>query len=445
MSRESNELYRYRTGYLKFKSALCDRNTGLLCYPLLLDEIRRHFESQQRLGVLVLQVGELARMEAVYGWQACDRLLQRAADTLRAEVKDRLGPGALLAQDGVHQGRFVIFLPGTADGKPLGALQALAAAEDLRERVADAFSGPEFAGMAPAPSFVAGAALLTDNPYFRFERLLRAAIDGALAGGREAASGTGGDLEREIRELIRRGDMHMVYQPILELADRSLVGYEAFVRGPAGSPLERPAMLFSYGDQMGLGHELDRACRQRALEAAAGLDADSLLFVNTLPGALVAGAGEDAGLSGLMARAGREPEQVVLEVAESRLEGSHGEGNALAELRRLGVGLALDNAGSGYATLQLITDLKPDFVKIDPTLIRGLDQHLVQQEVARSVVAVAERVGARVVAPGVETEAEAQTASRCGVPLAQGFHLARPRPPATVPRGGEDARGAARL
>jgi EAL domain-containing protein (putative c-di-GMP-specific phosphodiesterase class I)/GGDEF domain-containing protein len=402
----------------------------LLSYPLLLDEIRRYFETRERLGVLVLQVAELDRMESVYGWQACDRLLEQAAKALRAAVEQVLGAGILVAQDGVHQGRFVIFMPEAGNGETLSALRALATAEEVQGRLAAAFSGPEFEGMTPAPQFTAGAALLSDNPFFRFERLLRAAIDGAQAAGSGAAAVLGGDLEREIRELIRRGDMQVVYQPIFELEDRALVGYEAFVRGPAGSPLERPAMLFSYSDQIGLGRELDRACRQRALEAATDLDRGSLLFVNTLPAALDGDPAGDAGLSRLMARAGRAPEQVVLEVAERRLQSRVGEGRALAELRQLGVGLALDNAGSGYATLQLIEDLKPDFVKIDPTLVRGLDRNLVQQEVARSVVAVSRRVGACVVAPGIETEAEAQAARHCGVALAQGFHLARPRPPA---------------
>ena len=67
MSREHNELYRFRTGYLKFKSALCDRNTGLLAYPLLMDEVRRFFESREKVAVLVVQVDDLHRVESVYG------------------------------------------------------------------------------------------------------------------------------------------------------------------------------------------------------------------------------------------------------------------------------------------------------------------------------------------------------------------------------------------
>jgi len=88
---------------------------------------------------------------------------------------------------------------------------------------------------------------------------------------------------------------------------------------------------------------------------------------------------------------------------------------------------------SSSSPIQLIADLEPDFVKIDPTLVRGLDSNLVQQEVARSVVAAAKEVKSEVVAPGVESEAEAEAARRCGVRLAQGFHLARPRPGLTGP------------
>jgi EAL domain-containing protein (putative c-di-GMP-specific phosphodiesterase class I) len=434
VDREQNELYRFRTGYLKFKAALCDRNTGLLAYPLLIDEIRRYFEDRERVAVLVLQIVELERMESIYGWQACDRLLGQAAEAVRAATEKRLGGDTLVTQDGVHQGRFVVFHPESDEKGNLTALTALRAADELKEEVQAVFAGPEFAGVSPAIQFAAGASLLTENPFIRFQRQVRSAIDGALLPFREADWAGRADLEQEVRKIIRNGSLEVLYQPIVTLARREVVGYEALVRGPEGTPLAAPSLLFSYGDQFGLGRELDRACRRRALEAADTLEAGSLLFLNSVPEMVADDPEADGELSEVMTRTGRAPEQFVLEVSERRLQTvGETERRGLDQLRSLGIRLALDNAGSGFATLQLIADLQPDFVKIDPTLVRGLDSNLVQQEVARSVVAAAEEVKSEVVAPGVESEPEAEAAQRCGVRLAQGFHLARPRPGLTGP------------
>jgi EAL domain-containing protein (putative c-di-GMP-specific phosphodiesterase class I) len=88
----------------------------------------------------------------------------------------------------------------------------------------------------------------------------------------------------------------------------------------------------------------------------------------------------------------------------------------------------MGRAGTGFGTLKLIEELQPEYVKIEPALVRGLDDNLVQQEVARSLVKVASLVGSQVVASGVESEAEVEMVRRCGIVLAQGKHLARAQP-----------------
>jgi EAL domain-containing protein (putative c-di-GMP-specific phosphodiesterase class I)/GGDEF domain-containing protein len=441
VSREHNELYRFRTGYLKFKSALCDRNTGLLAYPLLMDEVRRFFESREKVAVLVVQVDDLHRVESVYGWQACDQVLQCLAKALREVVARKMGAGTLLAQDGVHMGRFVGFAPTTESGDEVTALWAARVAAEVAHEVETTFASPEYQSMSGGLTITAGSHLLTDNPFFRFERLVAHGIVSALPAPADEVVGHG-DLESEMRRILRDDDLKVDYQPILTLAGREIVGYEAQVRGPAGTLLETPALLINYGEQFGLSRDLDQLCRSRAMQAVQELDGDQVLFVNCLPAVLDDDGAADRGLSQLMERTGCPPERLVLAVTEQRLEnGGRPTGDALAHLRRLGIRLALDRAGTGFATLKLIEELAPEYIKIEPTLIRNLDANLVQQEVARSMVALARRLGSTVVADGVESEAEAEAARICGVSLAQGQHLAGPQavpgPGSTrkIPRG----------
>ena len=430
MNREHNELYRFRTGYLKFKSAVCDRNTGLLAYPLLLDEVRRFFETRDRVAVVVVRVTDLQRVESVYGWQACDQVLQQAAESLRRSIPEAMGSEALLAQDGVHLGRFVAFAPATREGEPVTALWASQVATDLQASLAAAFAAVDPDALAAGLHFSAGARLLTDNPLFRFERLVGHALDGALPLA-VAEPDVQDEVELEMRRILRDGDLHVDYVPILTLSGRQVIGYEARVRGPVGTPLETPSVLFAYGEQYGLAGDLASLCRSRALETARPLSGGHMLFVNCLPTVLGDDAGLDEGLSQLMERTGCSPERMVLEVAETRLEnGSRPAAATLTELRRLGMRLAMDRAGSGFATLKLIEELQPEYIKIEPTLIRGLESNLVQQDVARSLVQLAQRIGSQVVADGVESEAEAEAARRCGVLLVQGGRLAKQFRPA---------------
>lgn len=428
MSREHNDFYRFRTGYLKFKSALCDRNTGLLAYPLILDDVRRFFEHHDKVAVMVLRVADLERVESVYGWQACDEVLRRMAETLRDSVRRRLGTGTLLAEDGVHLGRFVSFVPATTEGAEVTALWAASTAEDLQADMEEAFAADEFRSMAGGLSFSTGSRLLSDNSFFRFERLVGHAIDGALPATSDPPAGRD-DLEVEMRRILRDGDLRVDYEPVVTLPERQVMGYVALVRGPVGTHLETPAQLLTYGEQFGLSRDLDHLCRRRALESARALGGDQVLFISCLPSFLGDVAAADRGLSELMAHTGCPPERLILEVAEGHLEnGGQPSAGAMEQLRRLGIRLAMGRAGTGFATLKLIEELQPEYVKIEPALVRGLDGNLVQQEVARSLVKVARIVGSQVVASGVESEAEADMVRRCGIVLAQGRHLARPQP-----------------
>jgi EAL domain-containing protein (putative c-di-GMP-specific phosphodiesterase class I) len=101
----------------------------------------------------------------------------------------------------------------------------------------------------------------------------------------------------------------------------------------------------------------------------------------------------------------------------------------LGELRVLGIRLSIDDVGTGYSSLQTITEVEPDFIKIDLSLIKNIHRSLIKQELVHSLLHVAARIGARVIAEGIETEDEYRTLRRCGVRYGQGFWFARPAPP----------------
>ena len=131
--------------------------------------------------------------------------------------------------------------------------------------------------------------------------------------------------------------------------------------------------------------------------------------------------------------AGVPPENVVLEITERSAIGNLAVFEAtLRHFREHGSGVAVDDAGAGYASLNTIARLKPDFLKFDMALVRDIDQDRIKQELLVTVQDLARRVNARVIAEGIETPGEFATLARMGVELGQGYFFARPKPPGEI-------------
>lgn len=219
------------------------------------------------------------------------------------------------------------------------------------------------------------------------------------------------------------------FQPIVQLSDGHVVAHEALARGPAGSALETPRALFAAAAEQGSEHALDAVCRASALRAAtdAGWAAgpDGPLFLNVRPGALL----HDDFLPTLehaVRAAGRTPRDVVLELSEAeRLDG--GEVHApLAACRAAGFWIALDDVGAGRCGLHAIAEAVPDVVKVDRSLIAGMDAHRGRRAAVAALVQLAGELGIVLVAEGIETEGELRAARALGAPLGQGFLLGLP-------------------
>ena len=224
-----------------------------------------------------------------------------------------------------------------------------------------------------------------------------------------------------------------VYQPIFDLRDGSVVGYEALARGRGGNGLASPEALFAAAREHGRVAELDRACREAALAGAVdgGLGAPFCLFVNADARAL-----EDD-LPGTP-RAGFT---LVMEVTERALtERPEPLLRALTELRRLGWGVALDDVGADSRSLALMPVLYPDVIKLDLRLLDDREP----DDVARIVTAVgaeAETRMATVLAEGIDSEEHLATARAAGATLGQGYLLGEPAPlPAELPNPGRGLR-----
>lgn len=214
----------------------------------------------------------------------------------------------------------------------------------------------------------------------------------------------------------------IAYQPIVRWPDRRVYGYEALVRS-ADPALSNPGLLFDAAERLGRVQELGMRIRTVVAESVPNAPADALIFTN-LHALDLTHESLYASESPLSAHASR----VVLEVTERSSLQRIGElHERIARLRNLGFQIAVDDLGAGYAGLSSFSQLEPDIVKLDMSLVRDIDGSSSKTSLVRSMVQVCtQELGMRVVCEGVETAAERDTLAGLGADLLQGYLFGRP-------------------
>lgn len=229
------------------------------------------------------------------------------------------------------------------------------------------------------------------------------------------------DQRRErLRAIAASSDVEVVFQPVVRLADQQQVAYEALARFPRLG--QGPGEVFADAWRLNIGVEVEMAAIRAALNHVTSLPADASLSVNAAPATLVSDAFYRA-----ITTADVDPSRLIVEVTEhAAVEDYPDLRSAVDRLAALGVRLAIDDVGAGFAGLNQIVHLSPDIIKIDAQLVRDVDQSVVKRAVVSALVALARETDIVVIAEGIETEAELDTLARLDVELGQGYHLSRP-------------------
>lgn len=217
--------------------------------------------------------------------------------------------------------------------------------------------------------------------------------------------------------------LHVVYQPIICYSQRRVIGHEALVRSTDGM-LNQPSALFDAAERVGQLVELGRAIRAHAAKGMSDVADLELLFVNLHTQDLL-----DDTLFSADTRLARVADRVVLEITERASLHDVRDAHALiSRLRKLGYRLAVDDLGAGYAGLTSFALLEPDVVKVDMSLVRGVDHVHMKQKLVRSMVQLCSELGIMLIAEGVETRDELRSLVDLGCDVFQGFLFARPGP-----------------
>jgi EAL domain-containing protein (putative c-di-GMP-specific phosphodiesterase class I) len=218
----------------------------------------------------------------------------------------------------------------------------------------------------------------------------------------------------------------MAFQPIVDMTGGRVWGYEALVRGLEG---ESAASILAQVTHETL-YKFDQACRVRAIELAGQMlpDDGTMLSINFMPNAVYEPAACIRASLEAARRVGLRRERLMFEFTEDeRFTDTAHMMRIVAEYKRQGFLTALDDFGAGYAGLNLFANFQTDLIKIDMALIRGIDTDRARQAIVAGIVGIARALDVRVIAEGVETEAETVTLRAAGISLFQGYYFAKPQ------------------
>ena len=272
-----------------------------------------------------------------------------------------------------------------------------------------------------------GFSVLHESNLMDKERLLHECINDArhMAGSNVDLEGI--KLASQFRSIVRQGQITMLFQPIYDFKKGSVLAWEALARGPRGCDFENPSLLFDFAEQTGQLFILEQACRARAMQTVGTLGPGQRLFLNIHPRAVVDPNFTTGKTLELIRKHGLEPDNIVFEITERHsIKDFTSFHKTLDHYRSQGFKIAVDDAGTGYSGLSTIAALKPDFIKVDMSLIRDVDKDPVRRALMETMVTLAGRIGSEIIAEGIESKGEASALIEIGVHYGQGYFLSRP-------------------
>jgi EAL domain-containing protein (putative c-di-GMP-specific phosphodiesterase class I) len=421
--RPVKDFFALRAEWLRLRSRLYDKATGLPTLPAVLEEVRRLSENGQDVGVVYLGIDQSAHLEEIYGWQQYDRLLAATAASLEQARGQELAESDLLALRGIRGDELLVFTKCLGDpGRHL---------QQVRTALLSRLRGSQLPFL-PADNnqtqiFLTGQSLISRDARIRFERLVYQAVEQASRAAVEAQESHRQRQHRTLQALLETDGLVTLFQPIYHLETGIVYGYEALTRGPENTEFESAEALFSFAEQTDLIMELERRCRIRAFSLGRSEREPGRLFINCSVQCLYDREFDPEALSAEAARAGLENHQVVFEITERvAVHDWDRFRTMLRSLKQRGFAVAIDDMGAGYSNLKLLAEIEPDFLKLDISLVRGADSNLVKLELLRTLQGLAQKIGAQVIAEGLESEAEHRVVKELGIPYGQGFFLARP-------------------
>jgi EAL domain-containing protein (putative c-di-GMP-specific phosphodiesterase class I)/CheY-like chemotaxis protein len=413
-----------QAGRTALEAILLDRATALPTLPIVLDRIKELLIEQGEIGIVFIDIEQFEAIEAEYGWAFFDELLSNVGQIVAVEAKERF-TNSLVTCHRVGGSSFYIFHE--TRGQDLSEENASERlANDLRQKLIDT-TRQRFPHMASDQiGFFVGNARIDYRPQIRLERQVYSGMQTAADAVRDAEQQRKKQLTRELRDIIRRKRVTTLFQPIVRAQEGTVFGYEILTRGPANSSFRNSDMLFSFAREAKLAWALEAIALEGALKRLREVDFSERKFLLNLEAEMF---GEsEFRIHEMVTFFSEHRGHFVFELTErAAIEDYAQFRELLDEFRAKGIEVAIDDAGSGYASLEAIAALAPDYLKITKGLVSTLAEEPIKQDLVKMLVDLAGKINAKTIAEGIETQEEYETCRELGIDLLQGYYLAHPQ------------------
>ena len=231
----------------------------------------------------------------------------------------------------------------------------------------------------------------------------------------------------EFKEILALKKLYSVYQPIISINSAAVLGWEALIRGPENSYFRYPGNIFSFAEAEGLLFPLEKICRESAFNNLGGIGLGQKIFVNVHPNTINDPTFTEGETMRIIQNLHIQPENVVFEITERHhIKDFMSLNRTLTHYRDQGFLVAVDDVGCGFSNLQSIAEIRPDYIKIDMSLVRGIHKDGVKTALMETFVTFAAKIGCEIIAEGIEEEAELALLADIGVHYGQGYFFGRP-------------------
>lgn len=402
---------------------------GVLDFPSAAPFFRDQFAAGTAVGVMLFDLSILEPLERGHGFAARSTSMTRFAELLQEVASERLADCDLvLTGEGGRNEVLVVLFRRHQDARFYR--QELPGFEQVVRRKLEREGAKLFyPHLKKVPTIQTGYAVVLRNPKLGIDTQLRQVVQ-------EARDDAGLNVRieerkrrRRFHELLLDHRVHSVYEPIVEVGTNVVFGYEALARGPEGTEFHAPIAMFREAQRQDMVYELDCLCRASGLEGAVDFPAGSKLFLNVLPSAIHDPDFRAERLTATLASCRLTPQDVVFEVSEQE---SIRDFDAFREMRdyyrSLGFAFALDDVGSGYAGLEALLEISPEYVKIDRAFVSGVDEDPLRQDLLRALQSLSEKTGAKMIGEGLDTLEELSMLGKLGIHFGQGWLFGHPHP-----------------
>lgn len=405
----------------RLRELFYDAITEVPTLAVVVEELRGLIERGETLQVFCLEVEPLFRLGERNHWDSFDVLRREFVRGMRVMVTPILGNDAVIATS--HSGANDFYCFARDHG---GAMNQTQVARELERNARAVLKSIEIDPIiADEVTIFAGGTVTERQPLFA-PRILYNAVREAKDSAEKRETRYYSALRERLIRAVRERAISTVFQPVIDLRSREIVGYEALSRGPKATEIENPEVIFEIARDFDLVWELETVCIENVQPWLTDVCSRGYLFFNLESHFIqqLQQRGSDVFDAFVNCR-----HNVVIEVTERSAIRDYGTfRRTLHELKAMGFKIAIDDCGSGYATLEAVAELQPDYLKVGHSLFNNVHHDPIRRRIVDLVARCADTIGAKTIAEAIETEEQLQVCEEIGIDYGQGYLFAEPGP-----------------